>query len=89
MTRAKSVFLATSPRVTWAFGRRSVALRPTPKHPAVCEKKTSSTEGNILRNSGLERVYALNIYIVFVPLGSLNSMLIGRALLYEDCLGSR
>ena len=83
MTRAKSFF-------SHSFaGRRSVALRPTTKHPAVREMKTSITQGSILRKSGLERVYILSIYIIFVPLGSLDSMLIGRALLYEDCVGSR
>ena len=45
-------------------------LRPTPKHKAVRKMKTSSTQGSILRRSGLERVYIPGIYIAFVPLGS-------------------
>ena len=70
VTRAKIIFLVASPLVTSAFGRRSVPLRPTPKHKAVRKMKTSSTQGSILRRSGLERVYIPSIYIAFVPLGS-------------------
>ena len=66
----ENFFLVASPLVTSAFGRRSVPLRPTPKHKAVRKMKTSSTQGSILRRSGLERVYIPSRYIVFVPLGS-------------------
>ena len=34
-----------------AFGRRSVGLRRTPKHPAAREKKTSGTQGTSVTTS--------------------------------------
>ena len=42
------VFLAASPLVASAYGRRCVGLRPTPKFPPHA-RKTSGTQGNSLK----------------------------------------